>query len=146
MSSTKIQPLAALIAQAIGTMTTTYPIKVYTFDPGLTGLDSLPAAIVGLPDVELPQSSSQLGTNDWQFTFEVQFLFDLADPTAAAQLAAEAAEQYVTVLGTAYLQQHDAQIDPDGVSVIAITWDELVDRSRPMLSYTAQTQVLKLIP
>ena len=139
-----IEDLTDLLAAGIDTIAT--DLKVYSFDPGTAGLDSLPAAIVGLPDVSLDAAGTQIGYRDWQFTYDVQFFFDLGDPIYAQQQAAQAAEEYVAMIGAAYLQQNDPQIDPDGVQISDISWSEVADQARPMLTYTARTTVLKLIP
>ncbi|MEI6446476.1 MAG: hypothetical protein WCO96_01195 [Actinomycetes bacterium] len=145
MSSTIIQPLADLIATTIESLQTDFTVNGYSNDPGFAGLDSLPCGIVGLPiidRVDVDEAESQFGSNDWRFEFPITFLFDLGNSDTAQAQALDTVERFIQKIDSAALSVSDPSIVD--AKVTRSEGGEILDASRPLLSYNCTLRVLKL--
>ena len=145
MSSTILQPLADLVAATIKTLAVDEPVYAYSTDPGLSGIDALPAAVTGLPTVErndVDQAESQFGSYDWTITLEVTFVFDLGDTQTAQAQALDSVEEFIQTIDSGALSLSDASIVD--AKVTRSEPGEIVDAARPMLTYACTLRVLKL--
>ena len=144
MSSTIFQPLADLVADTIEALACDEPVIAYGTDPGMAGVDRLPVAICGLPNLEridVDQPESQFGSYDWTIQFDVTFLFDLGDTQTAQAQALDTIEKFVLAIDAATLSASDPMIVD--AKVTRSEPGEVVDSTRPMLSYTCTLRVLK---
>jgi hypothetical protein len=145
MTSTIFQPLADLIATKISSLNVDVAVKAYSTDPGFAGLDSLPAAVIGLPSVErteVDEAESQIGTFDYRLDYQVTFLFDLGDTTTAQSQALDTIEEFISTIDQMQLSISDPSIVD--AKVVRSEPGEIIDSARPMLSYTCTLRVLKL--
>lgn len=148
MASTIIDPTAVLIANEIDGLTTAQSVKAYAQDPGLAGLDTLPAGVVGLPSFErvgVDDREPQIGSTGWWLTFPVEFYFDIADPEFTATQAVETVEAFVLAIDAnpGLGQSQEEVIDTKVVSGEPV---EILEAARPMLAYATRVQVLRLVP
>lgn len=146
MASTTIQPTADLIATVVSGLTVTPTVKSYRWDIGTAGLDALPAAIIGIPEVRriaVEDFESQLGTRDWHMTFPIHIYVDLAEAVAAQIQAVAIVEAFIKAVDTDTLQAQDATIID--AKVIEAIPAEYVDAARPMLAYECRLELLKLV-
>lgn len=144
MSSSIIQPLADLVAAKIRALDIDLDVSAYSVDPGLSGIDSLPVGVVGLPQIERTdpdEAESQIGTFDWRFEIPVTFLFDLGDTATAQAQALDTVEAFIKTVDAAALSISDPSIVD--AKVVRSDPGEIVDAARPMLSYTCTLRVLK---
>ena len=144
MSSTILQPTADLVAAVLTGLSVTPAVKGYATDPGMTGLDSLPAGVCGLPKVQRTnpdEAESQLGTFDWQIELPVMLLFDLYDTTTAQAQALQTLEAFIKAVDTGTLQTSDAQIVDAKVSQADPV--EFLDEARPMVGYDCRVEILR---
>ena len=144
MSSSILKPINQLVANAIANLSTTPSVTAYATDPGLAGIDALPAAVCGLPTVqrtEPDQGESQLGSYDWNVQIPVVFLFDLADAATATQEALDVLEAFIKTIDTGTLSVSDPLIVD--AKVTSSQPGEVVDNARPMLTYDCQVQILR---
>jgi hypothetical protein len=144
MSSSILTPINALIASTIANLSTTPAVKAYAVDPGLAGIDSLPAAVCGLPTVqrtEPDQGESQLSTYDWNIQVPVVFLFDLADSAIASAQSLDVLEAFIKAIDTGTLSASDPLIVD--AKVTQSQPGEVVDNARPMLTYDCQVHLLR---
>jgi hypothetical protein len=144
MASTILQPLADLIATKIEALATTVSVNAYSVDPGFAGLDSLPVAVIGLPQLERTEpdeSESQIGSFDYKLEYPVTFLFDLGDSATAQAQALDTVEKFVAAIDAAQLSAADPSIVD--AKVVRSDPGEVVDAARPLLSYSCTLRVLK---
>lgn len=147
MPSTILDPTAALIATVISGLAVTPPVKAYAADPGFAGLDSLPAGVVGVPQIDrsdVEERESQLGTSDWRIIWPVMLAFDLANAAAAQAHATQTVEAFIQAIDTATLSVSDATIED--AKVVSAVPDEVEDAARPLLVYDCRLVVLKFVP
>jgi hypothetical protein len=117
---------------------------------GLTGIKwgrleaSPPVGIVGLPTgsrVGVDEAESQLGSDDWNLSYPVALFFDLAEAAASQAQAVEAVEAVIAAIDdnpTLSATVFDAKVtnfEPEAIT----------DRNRPLLAYTLDVDVLKLV-
>lgn len=145
MPSTILAPVAQLVATAIANLAVTPSVKAYATDPGLAGLDQLPAAILGLPTIqrtEPDQAELQIGAKDWNLQIPVLFVFDLGDTATAQTQALDTIEKFIQAVDTGTLSQSDPLIVD--AKVAQSEPGELVDDARPLLTYDCQLRLLRL--
>jgi hypothetical protein len=146
MASTILQPLADLVVTKIEALSVDVAVNGYSTDPGFAGIDSLPAAVTGLPTVErtdVDNGESQFGSFDWNVTLEVVFLFDLGDTATAQEQALDTVEKFTAAVDAAQLSASDPSIVD--AKVVRSEPGEIIDAARPMMSYTCTLRVLKLV-
>jgi hypothetical protein len=141
------RPVGALIATVLAGLNTSTTVKAYQRDPGAAGLDRLPAAIVGIPEIQrtgidLPER--ELGSNDWLITYPVSIHVALDNTTTAAVLVEEIAEAFIKAIDSFALQIADPTIDDAKVERCEPVLD-LTDISRPVLIYECDLAVLKRV-
>ena len=144
MSSSILQPVNQLIANVLTNLSVTPSVKAYATDPGLAGIDSLPAAVCGLPTVQRTEpdtGESQLGSYDWNIQIPVVLLFDLGDSATAQAEALDVLEAFIKAIDTATLSQSDPLIVD--AKVTSSQPGEVVDNARPMLTYDCQVHLLR---
>lgn len=147
MASTVIDPTAALIAGFITNLAVTPTVKSYQRDPGMAGLDSLPAGVVGLPSLErtgVDEAEGQLGHDDWLLSYPVEFYFDIGDAVYTATQAVEVLEAFVKVIDANRGLGQDVATILDA-KVVSSEPVEVVDTPRPMLVYSCRLEVLRLV-
>ena len=143
-ASTILSPLNELIASTISSLSLTPSFKAYATDPGLAGIDSLPAAVCGLPTLqrtEPDQAESQIGTRDWNIQIPVILLFDLADTATAQAEALAGLEAFVQAIDSGALSVADPMIVD--AKVTNSTPGEVVDNARPLLTYDCSLHLLR---
>lgn len=146
MASSILDPTAALIATVLSGLAVTPAVKSYATDPGFAGLDSLPAGVVGIPQVErgdVEERESQLGSNDWRITYPVALCFDLNDTATAQAQATQTVEAFIKAIDTATLSVSDATIED--AKVVSAVPDEVEDGARPLLVYDCRLVVFKFV-
>jgi hypothetical protein len=144
MSSTILQPLADLVATTLNSLSVDEPLAAYSIDPGFSGLDSLPAAVIGPPLIErtdVDQRESQVGSYDWVIELPVTLLFDLGDTATAQGMALDTVEAFIREIDSATLSVSDPSIVD--AKVTRSEPGELVDTARPLMTYTCILRVLK---
>lgn len=146
MPSTILEPLATAVATLLGNLSVTPTLKAYAHDPGYSGLDSIPCAVVGIPTlgrVGLDESESQLGSRDWFVTFPVTLYFDADVATDVAKRAIEYVEKFIVSIDTESLQAADGTVLDSKVTRCEPV--EIVDTHRPLLAYECDLEIWKLV-
>ena len=146
MTSTTVQPTADLIAAVLAGLAVTPTVKSYRWDIGMAGLDALPAAIIGIPEVRriaVEGFESQLGSRDWHLTYPIHIYVDLAEAVTAQVQVVDILEAFIKAVDTDTLQAQDATIID--AKVIEAIPAEYVDAARPMLAYECRLELLKLV-
>jgi hypothetical protein len=144
MSSSILTPINSLLANAISSLAVTPSVRAYATDPGLAGIDQLPAAVCGLPTIqrtEPDQAESQLGTYDWNLQIPVVFLFDLGDTATAQTEALDVVEAFIRLIDTGTLSVSDPLIVD--AKVTSSQPGEVVDNARPLLTYDCSVHILR---
>lgn len=141
-----LDPVAVLIATLAEGLSVSPPVKGYSHDPGFAGLDSLPAAVVGLPTIQrtgVDEAETQFGTDDWYISYPVSLIFDLADLTVTHDQATQTVEAFIRAIDTASLSVSDASILD--AKVTEATPTQVVDDARPVLTYELKLEVHKIV-
>ena len=144
MSSTRFLPVAEIIAAA-GEQVTLVE-KSYATDPGMAGLTKLPALVVGFPTlrrVGVEQSESEVGRNDWRISFPVALYVDLRKLDDTADRILEALEELVEIIDDPDTWDADPSIIDWALTVAEPV--EILDESRPLMSYECRVELLKLV-
>ena len=145
MASEIFTPIAELLATTISNLSLNPRITAYATDPGHAGLDSLPAAVIGLPTVnrtEPDQAEGQLGGQDWTIELPVLFLFDIGDTLTSQTQALNTIEAFIGTIDQAVLSASDPLIID--AKVTKSEPGEVIDDARPLLTYDCSVHILRV--
>lgn len=145
MASTILDPVAVLIANVIAGLAVTPTVKAHWPDPGLAGVDQLPAGVVGAPDIDrvgIEEPDPQIGSAGWTITYPVALLFDLGDTVTAQAQALQTVEAFIKAIDTMTLSVSDATIEDSRVLNARVSVE---DAARPLLIYDCAVAVLKFV-
>ena len=138
-----LDTLAGRIVTLVEALGTSQTVKGYQWEPGMTGFDTLPACVVGLPTigrVDIDEPDSQLNDRDWFITFPLDLYFRLDNSSDAADLAVEVVDALIVSVDSESLQTADPRVfDAKLVSSEPVL--DLSDQAQPLLRYECQLRV-----
>jgi hypothetical protein len=147
MAPTVLDPLAGALVDLLEALDVSEQVKGYKWEPGMTGFDRLPAAVVGIPSVQrvgVDEPESQLGSRDWFVSYPVDVYVRLDNSPAAAALAVEIVEALIVSIDTESLQAADGTVLDAKVTQSEPVLD-LTDTAQPLLRYDCTVEIFKLV-
>lgn len=150
MSSTILDPVAAALVSKLATIAglSAGAIKSVKWDPGMSGLPTLPAGVVGMPTFERTEpdeAEDHLGANDWRLEYPVALVFDLSQAERDQARAVEYVEAFVVAVDA------DQTLSNGGSPLVQeakVTFGEpeiVEDEARPMIVYRTRVRVLQFV-
>lgn len=138
MASTILDPVAEAIKNVAATVTGLNAVKWTPKDV------NPPTAVVGIPRGHrsgVDEAEQQLGSEDWYLTYTVALFFDLSEAQFSQAQAVETLEAFISAIddnpsltGTV-LDAKVTNFEPEVVT----------EANRPLLSYSVDVEVLKLV-
>lgn len=144
MASTIIQPTADALAATLAAADLTVALKTYRWT--VRDLDRVPAAVIELPDLDRnarDEPERELGSNDWGMIFPVTLYFDLSEPVAAQEQAAETVEKVIAAIDADYTL---GGVVENSKIVSAEPSYDYTDQARPLLAYACEAHVIRHVP
>lgn len=138
MASTILDPVAEALKNVVDTVAGITAVKWQPKDI------PVPAGVVGIPRgsrVGVDERESQLGSNDWNLTYEVGLFFDLSSAQFSQAQAVEKVEEFIAAV------DNDPELSGEVLDAKVTGFEpEIVeDRNRPLLMYRCDVEVLKLV-